>query len=89
MAFNERMIMSFPGLANYVEPVPGTDVTCYLGVWSNKPSEWIYSLWSVDWNGELVSSGSFDLTGLIVTPAQVARIAFLMDVEYGSGHAEV
>lgn len=75
-------------LTNYIEPVPGTDVTCYLGQWDNKPETWAYSLWTGRGNGDeskLIATGYLDIPQpdtYTITPQQVARIAFLLDVEY-------
>lgn len=75
--------MAFPGITNYVEIVPGTDVTCYLGVRDSRPNEWIYSLWTGEGDDEMaLVTGSLDLSGLSVTPQQVARVAFLLEVDY-------
>ena len=73
---------SFPGITNYIVPVPGTDVTAYLAVRDANPTEWIYSLWT---NGEdeIIASDQVTLpVELKVTPQQVARVAFLLSVEY-------
>ncbi len=103
------MIMSFPGLTNHVVRVPGTDVTAYLGQWTDGPRKgtWDYCLDSesppVDEHGvcDPVAMGSLDFSPealgyghhtenwleehfIKVTPDQVARIAFLLDVEYAS-----
>jgi hypothetical protein len=71
-----------PGLTNYSVPVRGTDVTAYLGVQERRPDHWAYSLWDAADN--LISTGWLDMTGMPVTAEQVARIAFLTDVEYGT-----
>lgn len=73
--------MGFPGITNYKEIVPGSTVTAYMGVMGHAPNDWTYSLWNE--SDELISSGTLrDLPGRI-TPGQVARIAFILDVEYG------
>lgn len=72
-----------PGLTNYNNvPIPGTDVQAFFGVRESDPSLWIYSLWTGD-DESLLSFGSLDMSGLDVTPEQVARVAFLLDIEYG------
>jgi hypothetical protein len=72
-------------LVNYVETVPGSDVTAYLGVHCDAPTVWNYSLWSGEGDAEeLLHVGSVDMTTLDVTPSQVARIAFLLEVDYAS-----
>ncbi len=80
--------MSFPGLTNYGPiRIPGTDVDAYLGHWTES-GKWVYSLWDSlkeGWDdGGLIVTGSFNLPDLpeYVTPGQVARIAFLLEVEY-------
>ena len=73
---------SYPGLTNYQHVrIPGTDAVAYLGIHDHSPSVWYYSLWTE--NDDLVSTGELDLSGLTLTPAQVARVAFLLDVDYG------
>jgi hypothetical protein len=76
-------------IRNYVVPVPETHVTCYIGRRDNFPGLWTYSLWTGrgdSYGGgdtELISVDSLDMTGLDnVTALQVARIAYLCDVEY-------
>ena len=78
------------GLRNWVVPVPGTTVTAYLGWFDAHPDRWVYSLWTGR-NGEpgdteLISTDSLDFPAdpvpITVTPLQVAKIAFLLDVEY-------
>jgi hypothetical protein len=76
----------FPGLTNYVVPVPGTNVTCYIGVRDAAPDTWFYSLWSgrdgQEGDTKLVATGDVTIDHLFVTPQQVARIAFLLEVDY-------
>ena len=70
------------GLANYVETVPGSDVKVCLGVHEGS-SVWHYSLWSGEGDDEtMLHLGSVDLSGLEVTPRQVAKIAVLLEVDY-------
>lgn len=87
-------------ITNYTEAVPGSDVTCYMGVRDSEPAVWIYSLWCAgdcehgahptvdDYNdtradGEhVIAVGHLDMADAYVTPNQVARIAFLLEVEY-------
>lgn len=72
--------MSFKGITNYKCPVPGADATVYLGHHLNT-GRWDYSIW--DGNDELIISGHLPpFEGLTVSPEQVARIAFLLEVEY-------
>jgi len=75
---------SFPGLKNYRMDIPGSSVTAYVGVFDDNPGHWAYSLWENDNTVEaaLVSDGHLDFPELGVTPDQVMRIAFLLDVEY-------
>lgn len=73
-----------PGLRNYRVPISGSSVVASLGVHDNDPERWIYSLWDeADNELDMISVGTLDLTGLTVTPSQVGRIAFILDVEYG------
>lgn len=76
--------MSFPGLTNYSVDVPGTTVTCHMGVKDSAPTVWIYSLWEETFDsGTLLATGEMDLAGLPdVRPDQVARVAFLLECEY-------
>lgn len=69
-----------PAWTNHVVEVPGTSVTAYLGQSTERPDMWMYSLWSGD--VEHVASGALDLSGLVVRPDHVARVAFLLSVEY-------
>jgi len=80
----------FTGLRNFKMPIPGSTVTAYLGVFENKSQDdqytWSYSLWindDDDYRVAIVSSGWLELP-TYVRPDQVARIAFLLDVEYGT-----
>lgn len=81
---------SIPGLTNYVVPIPGSDVVAHLGVWSHTPARWLYSLWTGHGDSEeLIESGILDLsevgpdgTPIDLTPDQVGRIVFILDVEY-------
>lgn len=75
------------GLTNYSRvPIPGTDVVAYFGVWDSDPSTWTYSLWTPADNGEedLIAVGQVDVGDLPVIPEQVARIAYLLEVDYSS-----
>lgn len=77
--------MSFPGITNHVVEISGSTVTAYLAVRDSSPDEWIYTLWEQDEEGEeLVSYGDLNLSPMKPTPAQVARVAFLLDVEYAT-----
>lgn len=72
------------GVSNYVEKVPGTTVTCFLGRFDETPSMWAYSLWT-EGDEELISTGWLEIPQpdtYTITPQQVARIAFLLDVDY-------
>lgn len=79
-------------LSNYAVEVPGSTVTACLGVRHERdPGHWIYTLW-YDFGSddqELLAQGSFDLDDLAVTPEQVARIAFLLEVDYGEDAADL
>lgn len=72
-------------LTNTVERVPGTDCTVFFGRWDDMPNVWLYTLES-DSLEEPVATGSLDLTGLSdtmqVADEQVARMVFLLEVEY-------
>lgn len=78
-------VVSHPAWRNHVVPVRGTDVTAYLGESTDaRNGTWVYSLWnmSADVGEEMFASDALDLSGLDVTPDQVARVAFLLSVEY-------
>ncbi len=75
-----------PGLSNFKVEVPGTTVTVYMGVWDHTPSNWIYSLF--DENDDLITTGDIDFGDMTVTDEQVARIAFLLECDYGPHHSE-
>lgn len=72
----------------HLASVPGTNVTAYLyeGV-EDVPTRWAYSLWEISQgpvNGPLdppLASGAIDFNGIDVTPDQVARVAFLLELE--------
>lgn len=70
-------------IQNTTHAVPGSSTTVHLGVnpEGHNPSLWHYSLWEGE---RLTHYGSVDLAGLDVTPRQVARIAFLLEVDYAS-----
>lgn len=72
--------MGFPGITNYQEAVPGSTVTACMAVRDATPNDWTYSLW--DENDELISTGTLPDLPAYVKPDQVARIAFLLDIEY-------
>lgn len=75
--------MSHPSWNNYAVLVPGTTVMAHLGQHVAYPERWSYSLWSSQGDDEtFVASDHLSLPGLAVTPEQVARIAFLLSVEY-------
>lgn len=76
--------MSFPGLTNHIVKIPGSTVTAYLAVHDDRPNTWVYSLWADDGITEesLISTGDLTIEHSRVTPEQVGRIAFLLDVEY-------
>lgn len=73
-----KKVNSFPGITNYIVPVPGSTVVAYLAVRDAEPTEWIYSLWTSD-EEELIASDQVTLPER-VTPEQVARIAFILEV---------
>lgn len=79
--------MAFPGITNHgpIE-IPGTTVVAYFGIRASEPTVWIYSLWINDGTPDetAISTGSIDFESMPVTPEQVARVAFLLDVEYAS-----
>lgn len=70
-------------IQNSVHPVPGSSVTVHLGInpEGHNPTLWFYSLWE---GKTMTHTGRVDLAGLDVTPRQVARIAFLLEVDYAS-----
>ncbi len=79
--------MTHTAFINYVVPVPGSTVTAYLAQRRDDPSTWIYSLWedkeyTDGYEDTYLAAGDFDLKGLAVTPDQVARIAFVLELEY-------
>lgn len=79
-----KPIYQVPGLTNYGPvPIPGTDVRAFFGVYVSDPFVWHYSLWTGD-DETLISADSLDMSGIAVIPEQVARVAFLLDVEYGA-----
>lgn len=77
--------MNFPGLNNYVVPVRGSNITCYLGVFENNPFEWTYSLWVGEGMYEecvavdTINMVSDDGVTMDTTPEQIARIAYLLE----------
>lgn len=75
-----------PGLRNWSVPVPGSTVTVSLGQQSARPGEWCYSLWADTENGEpgttMIASGTLRDIPTKVTAEQVARITFLLHVDY-------
>lgn len=76
---------NFPGLTNHTIAVPGSNVTAHLGSFDVTPNKWNYSLWTGEGDTEeLLAVGELDLTGsgLTVTPEQVARVAFILELEY-------
>lgn len=85
--------MPLPYLINHGPiSIPGTDVTAYLAEWTREGSKgkWTYTLWTkgewVEHGDDLIAVGTLDLSEMhgTVTPEQVARIAFLLEVEYAS-----
>ncbi len=70
------------GLRNYVVPIPGSTVICYLGQWDDGPYEWTYSLWEGGYNETLIAVDSIN-TPEKITAYQAARIAFLLEIDYG------
>lgn len=72
-----------PGWHNFRVPVPGSDVVCHAGFDDDRPAVWFYSLWVGEGDDEmLITNGELDLSGLPVTPQQVAKVAFLLEVDY-------
>ncbi len=70
-------------LSNHVVPIVGTDVTAYLA--EMEGGTWIYSLWAGEGDDEALLSGdALELAGIRATPDQVARMAYLLDVEYST-----
>lgn len=76
-------------LRNWRVPIPGTDdaVVC-LGVNVNKPDTWHWSLWTGANASNLVDAGSLDFPGLNVSAFQVARVAYLLTVDYANATRE-
>lgn len=73
-----KKVYSFPGTTSYIVPVPGSTVVAYVSVRDAEPTEWIYSLWTSD-EEELIAADQVTLPER-VTPEQVARIAFILEV---------
>lgn len=72
--------MSHKAFTYHAVPVRGSAVTAYLTHSRSNPDWWSYSLWDQD---EFLMFGHFDEPGLAeATPDQVARIAFLLELEY-------
>lgn len=61
--------------------IPGTSVGAYL---TQDGDNWTYSLREIIEGGRDVTlaEGELDMTALNVTPQQVARIAFILELEY-------
>ena len=83
--------MSFPGLKNHGPvSIPGTDVVAYLGHWVEGPKadSWVYALYTTGTGEEnLIAQDDLYIPQpdtYTVTPEQIARIAFLLEVEYAS-----
>lgn len=70
------------GLHNYVVPIPGSTVAAHLGVHDGS-SHWAYSIWGSN-DSSLIAAGWLDMTGIQVTPDQVGRVAYLLEVEYST-----
>ena len=70
-------------IAHDVIDVPGTNVGAYL---DQEGAKWSYSLreFSEAGNEVVLANGELDMTGLEVSPGQVARIAFILELEYPS-----
>jgi hypothetical protein len=76
---------SLPGTSYYEEPVRGSYVVCHLLVRDETPDKWTYYLRSNEEHGyQLLAVGQLDFPELNVTAEQVARIAFLLELEYPS-----
>lgn len=79
------------GLTNWVVPISGTCVTAYIGQWDHSKDEWSVSLWQssdgVQVDDECIHSDTYSFPGgeITVTAEQVARVAFLLGVEYKEG----
>lgn len=82
-----KTIKSFPHLTNYEVPVPGTDVTAFLGVWDHSPLVWIYSLWTGSGHEddtECIATGEIDfrlkdkVNLYKMVPEIAAKIAFIL-----------
>lgn len=73
--------MNFPGITTHVTPVSGTDVTAFLVVHDSEPTNWLYTLRT---DSETIATGSVDVgdAPYEIKPGQIARIAFLLKVEY-------
>lgn len=73
----------------YRVPVPGSCVWAHVQRGESSPDEpgtvWEYSLWNEGEEVYMISRGTLDFKGLHVTPEQVGRVAFILDVEYGPG----
>jgi len=73
------------GKIYYEVPIPGTTVTAYLATRDDDGTVWTYGLWTGEDDNDLVAASTLTLPVEAVgkvTADQVARIAFLLDVEY-------
>lgn len=81
------MAVTYDGINNHIVKVPGTCVVAYLGNFAAEPDGWVYSLYDASneeyADEEFIASGSLDFPGLNVSAEQVARVAFLLEVDYG------
>lgn len=71
-----EIVSGVPGLRNWRVPVPGSVVIASLG--HRGTGSWAYSLWV---GSCMVSSGLLDMPDG-ARADQVARVAYLLDVEY-------
>lgn len=62
-------------------PVPGTSVSAWVNKSRYAPGYWSYSLF--DERGACIATDGVNFEGLDVDAQQVARIAFLLEVDYG------
>lgn len=65
---------------SFTVEVPGTRVVAEVGR-RHGTQEWAYTLWD-DHKTEPVARGVIDFHPMRVTPDQVARVAFLLELEY-------
>lgn len=66
---------------NCMIPIPGTSAVAFVNKSKRAPGWWSYTLF--DEHGKVFGTDAIDFTGLDVDAQQVARVAFLLEVDYG------